>query len=263
MSKALSDEQIARAARAVAEAYRGNAVIDDLPPGCMPETLADARAIQDRLAALLGPVVGWKVGHANPAMRQRLGEGVPSLGRLFNGMIVDSPATISRSMIENPFVEGELAVRLGADLPPRDADYSVDEVLAAIEAIMPAIEFAEVRSRKFNDLSVLGLIVFNAGAFRLVLGPEISDWRTVPIMELKAQLLLDGEIVATEYTDDQRTDYAWVMQFLANDLSRRGIGLTAGQIISTGVILKYLPLGSARQAVFRVDGVGETRLNII
>ena len=262
MSTPLSKEQIARAADAVADAYRNNAIVDELPPGCMPETVADARAVQDQMAALLGPAIGWKVGHANPAMRKRLGEGVPSLGRLFDGMIVESPATVSRSILDNPFVEGELAVRLAKDLPPRDGDYSVEEVLDAIAAVMPAIEFAEVRSRTFTDMSVLGLIVFNAGAFRLILGPEIADWRTAPIMELTAQLVLDGETVATEFTDEQRTDYVWVMHFLANDLSRRGIGLTAGQIVSTGVILKYFPLGSAREAVFNVDGVGQARLTI-
>lgn len=262
MSTPLSNEQIARAAEAVADAYCNNTVMDDLPSGCMPETVADARAIQDQLAGLLGPAIGWKVGHGNPTMRKRLGEGVPSLGRLFDGMIIESPATISRSILENPFVEGELAVRLATDLPPRDGDYSVEEVLDAIDAVMPAIEFAEVRNRKFTDMSVLGLIVFNAGAFRLILGPEIANWRTAPIMELTAQLVLDGETVATEFTDEQRTDYAWVMHFLANDLSRRGIGLSAGQIVSTGVILKYVPLGTASEAVFNVDGVGEARLSI-
>jgi 2-keto-4-pentenoate hydratase len=262
MSTPLSNAQIAQAAEAVADAYRNNTVMDDLPPGCMPETVADARAIQDRLAGLLGPAIGWKVGHGNPAMRKRLGEGVPSIGRLFEGMVVESPATISRSILENPFVEGELAVRLGSDLPPRDGDYSVDEVLDAIDAVMPAIEFAEVRNRNFTDMSVLGLIVFNAGAFRLILGPEIADWRRAPIMELTAQLVLDGDTVTTEFTDEQRTDYAWVMHFLANDLSRRGIGLMAGQIVSTGVILKYFPLGATSEAVFNVDGVGEARLKI-
>lgn len=264
MSRVLSKEQVVRAAEFVANAYRSNAVIDGLPADCKPETVADARAIQDQFAASLGPpVIGWKVGHGNPAMRARLGEGAPVLGRLFEGMIVDSPATVSQAIIENPFVEGELAVRLAKDLPPRDREYGTEEVLDAIGAVMPAIEFAEVRSRDTTDMTVLGLIVFNAGAFRLILGPEIADWRKAPIMELKAQLLLDGETVATEYTDEQRTDYVWVMHFLANDLSRRGIGLTAGQIVSTGVILKYLPLGTAREAVFRVDGVGEARLNIV
>lgn len=264
MSAALSREQIVNAAEIVANAYRNNAVIDALPADCTPETVADARAIQDELAATLGPqVISWKAGHGNPAMRARLGEGVPVLGRLFEGMIVDSPATVSQAIIENPYVEGELAVRMAKDLPPRDREYNAEEVLDAIGAVMPAIEFAEVRSRDINDMSVLGLIVFNAGAFRLILGPEIADWRNAPIMELTAQLLLDGETVATEYTDEQRTDYVWVMHFIANDLSRRGIGLTAGQIISTGVILKYLPLGTASEAVFNIDGVGEARLNIV
>ena len=44
------------------------------------------------------------------------------------------------------------------------------------------------------------------------------------------------------------------MHFLANDLSRRGIGLTAGQIVSTGVILKYLPLGTAQVQARAPDG---------
>ena len=263
MSTALSNEQIARAAEIVADAYRNDAVIDALPADCTPATVADARAIQDQLAATLGPpVIGWKSGHGNPAMRERLGEGVPVLGRLFDGMVVESPATVSQSILENPFVEGELAVRMAKDLPPRDREYSAEEVLDAIGSVMPAIEFAEVRSRDINDMSVLGLIVFSAGAFRLILGPEIPDWRNTPIMELTAQLQLDGETVATEFTDEQRTDYVWVMHFIANDLSRRGIGLTAGQIISTGVILKYLPLGTAHEAVFNVAGVGDVRLSI-
>lgn len=43
MSTVMSQEQIARAAEIVAEAYRNNAVIDQLPADCTPETVADAR----------------------------------------------------------------------------------------------------------------------------------------------------------------------------------------------------------------------------
>lgn len=264
MPRSLTADGIARAAAIVAEAYRANAVIDAFPDELMPATVDEARAIQDRLAETLGPpVVGWKVGHGNPAMRQRFGDAVPVLGRLFAGMIVPTPATVSASIIHNPFVEGELAVRMGRDLPPRAAAYSAEEVVDAIDALMPAIEFAEVRSRNVDDMTVLSLAAFNAGAFRLVLGPEIDDWRSKPILRCKASLRLDGRLVATEYTDDQRTDYVWVMHFLANDLSRRGIGLHAGEIVSTGVVLKYLPLGDAREAIFRFEGCADVTLSIV
>lgn len=263
MSLTLSPEQIDRAAAIVAEAYRSNMIASDLPEDCTPRTADDGRAVQDRFAAMMGPIIGWKTGHANPAMRAKFGDGVPALGRYFEGMIVPGPMAIARSAIVNPFVEGELAVRMGKDLPPRSREYGREEILDAIEAMMPAIEFAEVRSRTFTDMTVYGLVAFNAGAFRLILGPEIPAWRNAPIMGLTAQLVLDGVTVATEYTDDQRTDYEWVMHFLANDLSRRGIGLARGQIVSTGVILKYVPLGTARKAVFRVDGVGEVHLDIV
>ena len=36
--------------------------------------------------------------------------------------------------------EPEFAFRMGRDLAPRDADYSVDEVLAAVATLHPAIE---------------------------------------------------------------------------------------------------------------------------
>jgi 2-keto-4-pentenoate hydratase len=102
----------------------------------------------------------------------------------------------------------------------------------------------------------------NAGAFRLILGAEVSDWRKVRLNDLAAELRLDGHVVATQYTGAERSDPLWALWYLANDLSKRGIGLRRGEVVSTGVILPYLPLGEASEAVLSVAGVGEARLEI-
>jgi 2-keto-4-pentenoate hydratase len=257
----LSRGHIARAADLIAGAYRKLEVLDAFPADCRPATFADAVAMQDELARNLGvPVVGWKVGHANEALRAKFGEGAPVVGRLFDGAVLTSPALIPPADIDQPLVEGELAVRLGADLPPREQDYDVEEVVAAIDAVMPAIEFAEVRTRQ--EPSLFELTALNAGAFRLILGPEIPDWRNVRLNDLAAELRLDGHVVATHYRGAERSDPLWVMRYLANDLSRRGIGLLRGQVVSTGVILPYLPLGQAAEAVLSVAGIGDVRLEI-
>ena len=220
--------------------------------------------IQDLVAGLLGrEVVGWKTGHSNEAMRQRFGEAVPVAGRFFEGMIIKSPAEIPHAGLRAPFVEGELVVRFARDLPPRDNAYDMAEVLDAIDAVIPAIEFADIRSPSVTDVTVVELAAFNAGAFRLILGDPIEGWRDARLEDLGAQIKLDGQVAATAYYGSQRTDLFWVAHYLANDLSRRGIGIWSGQCLSTGVILPYLPLGAAHRATFEVEGQPPVELKIL
>ena len=71
--------------------------------------------------------------------------------------------------------EAEFAFRMGVDLPPRPQPYSVDEVLAAVATLHPAIEVPDSR---FDDFTIVGapqLIADNACAHLFVLGPAATD----------------------------------------------------------------------------------------
>lgn len=264
MDRSLGARELELAAKLIAGAYRDATHLEALPQECRPKTPAEGKAIQDLVAGLLGrAVVGWKTGHSNEAMRQRFGEAVPVAGRFFEGMIVTSPAEVSNAGLRAPFVEGELVVRFGSDLPPRNDAYDMAEVLEAIDAVIPAIEFADIRSPSVSDVAVVELAAFNAGAFRLILGDPIERWRDVQLASLGAQITLDGDVAATAYYGAQRTDPFWVAHYLANDLSQRGIGLRSGQFLSTGVILPYLPLGPAHRATFEVEGQRPVELKIM
>jgi 2-keto-4-pentenoate hydratase len=262
MSSPLTAAELHEAAKLIAGAYRDGSFVT-LPDHCRPSDPDEGKVICDLAAGYLGrPVEGWKVGHANEAKRRELGRATPVAGRYFPGMIVGSPATIPANRIRGPYVEGEYVVRFGRDLPPIDGTYGRDEVLAAIDQVIPAIEFAEVRSPAVTDRDVLDLTAFNAGAFRLVLGEPIEGWRDLDLDALDAEIRLDGRTCATAYHGSERTDPFWSTEFFANEMSTRGIAVEANQVLSTGVILPYLPLGGATHIEFTVAGSPTVELTI-
>ena len=257
----LAPAEVDACANLLAQAYSSNTWFADFPVDTSSLSVAEAANIQNKAASLIGAdVIGWKVGYANEAKRREHGESAPVWGRLFEGAVLSSPAVLKRADVGNPIVEGEWVVRLGEDLPARDVPYTSEEITGAIGAVMPAIEFADPRlSRPF---SVVELLAINAGAFRVLLGPEVPNWQQANINELDAELIMDGECHATAYHDDQRSDPVWSLRHLANLASRRGVGLSAGQVVSTGVILPLFRLGSGQDIEFRVAGLDAVKLSV-
>jgi 2-keto-4-pentenoate hydratase len=149
--------------------------------------------------------------------------------------------------------EAEFAFRMGRDLPTRVQPYSVDEVLAAVATLHPAIEVPDSR---FDDFTIVGapsLIADNACAHQFVLGPAArADWRSLDLVEHS----VTGSVVGRPFTGrqpqpdltregkganvlgDPRVALAW----LANELSDLGITLKAGEVVTTGTCLVPLPI---------------------
>ena len=99
-----------------------------------PDYLAldDAYALQAEIAAASGmQQVGFKVGSTSVEAQRKLGTDQPGAGPLFAPVVHASPATIAIFPEHIPAIEGEFAVRLGRDVPPRDTEYSYAEVADA------------------------------------------------------------------------------------------------------------------------------------
>ena len=74
--------------------------------------------------------------------------------------------------------ELELAFRMATDLSPRAAPYGVDEVLAAVATLHPAIEIPDSRYEDFCAVGAPQLIADNACGHRFMLGPAATfAWR--------------------------------------------------------------------------------------
>jgi len=128
-----------------------------------------------------------------------------------------------------------LAFRLGDALPPREAVYTKADLTQAIDAIAGAIEV--VGTRLAGGLAGKGryLVTADGGAnIALVTGPWTADWRTLDLKAQQVAMHINGQIRGRGEGARALGDPMNVMVWLANQQSRLGRGLKAGDIVSTG-----------------------------
>jgi len=139
--------------------------------------------------------------------------------------------------------EPEFAFRMARTLPARAAPYALDEVLAAVDTLHPAIELPDSRFHDFSKVGAAQLIADNACAHYFVLGPAAPEgWRFEDLAEHSVTGSVAGKLrregKGANVLGDPRAALTW----LANELSRLGIALAAGQVVTTGTCLAPLPV---------------------
>ena len=254
----MTDDRIAVAASLFAQAWRDGTTIDAFPNDLTPRDLAEATAMQDGMAARIAEdVVGWKIA----------GKPGAPIGRIFASTSFGNGATLPLPRYARNIVECEVGFKLRSDLPPREQPYECEEVAAAADL---AINIELVGSRRANvveraaaalaagrpfpadDAERLLIIADNAGNLGLVNGPVIEDWQFRSLLDITVDLRIDGGERRPLLPKQRRSEPIDVLLWAANDLSRRGIGLTAGQVItpSSVNVPEPLPVGSTAVAVF-------------
>ena len=197
-----------------------------------------ARMVEEELGLA---VAGWKIAAAKAEMQRQLRTDSPIYGRVFAGHLLPSPAGVEHARQCSPIPEVEYMARLGADLPPRANPYTVDEVTDAVASLHPGIELAECRFVHADRFPPLPAILADgAGGGTICYGPAIEDWRRRDIAGQEVTLSCDG-VVRRKGTAAAALDHPMVpLTWLANELSRTGIGLQAGQMVSTGTLTGML-----------------------
>ena len=264
----MADDRIARAASLFAHAWLEGTTIEAFPSELAPRDPAEATAIQDAMAAQIGEdVVGWKIA-GRP--------GAP-VGRIFASTRFDNGATLPLARYASNIVECEIGFKLRSALPPRGQPYDREEVAAAADL---AVNIELVGSRRANvidraaaalaaggrfpdtDAERLLVIADNGGNLGLVTGPVIEDWQHRSLLESTVDLRIDGGETRPLLPKENRKDPLDVLLWVANELSRRGIGLAAGQIVtpSSVNVPEPLPAGSTAVAVF--EDLGEVTVSL-
>ena len=102
------------------------------------------------------------------------------------------------------------------------------------------------------DAEMLVNIADNGGNLGLVNGPVVEDWQRRSLLDITVDLSIDGGESRPLLPKENRTEPFDVLLCAANELSRRGIGVKAGQIITPGSVNVPVPLpvGSTAVAVF-------------
>jgi 2-keto-4-pentenoate hydratase len=194
-------------------------------------------AVMERLNARLGwPSGGWKIGAASVEVQRAEGVPGPAPGQLNRDAIFASPARLPRDLFINyRCSECEFAFRMGADLPPRDQPYTEDEVAAAVEALLPALEIGDtVFDDWYGASGYQGSSMDNGGAAALVHGAPIADWRGLDLPNARIDLFLNGQYIKSGEGRAAMGHPLTSLTWLANWLRERGKTLHAGEMVSTG-----------------------------
>jgi len=223
--------------------------LESIPENIRPRTREEGYAVQALLEQrTAAPLFGWKIAATSKAGQAHINVTGPLAGRLLTEKAIDLSipgrygAELRFGVNHMKVVEAEFAFRMGRDLPPREQPYSVDEVLAAVTTLHPAIEVPDSR---FDDFTIVGapqLIADNACAHQFVLGLAASeDWRALDLVEHRVigtagELTREGK--GANVLGDPRIALAW----LANELSGLGLTLKAGEVVTTGTCLVPLPI---------------------
>ncbi|MBM3627487.1 MAG: hydratase [Alphaproteobacteria bacterium] len=258
----MEDSSARASSELLLRSWRDGTVIDALPAHLRPATRADGYAIQAHLeGAGAGALRGWKIAATSIAGQRHIGVDGPLAGRLLASMVHGDGATLALGANRMRVAEPEFAFVMARDLEPRAEPWPVDEVMARVAALHLAIEVPDSRFADFATAGAAQLVADNACAHQFVLGPEAPPaWRG---LDLAAHVVHGrvGERPPREgrganVLGDPRIALAWI----ANELSRHGMVLAAGQFVTTGTCMQPLEIAAGDEVVADFGILGRVSL---
>ncbi|GCE88671.1 2-oxopent-4-enoate hydratase [Komagataeibacter diospyri] len=193
----------------------------------VPDTEADAYAVQDTVGRSLGPVGGWKVGASSP-------DAEPACAPIHTTTIFGDGDTVPANTCHHLGVEAEIGYRFARTLPPRATPWTRDEVLDAIGTAHPVIEILDTRFARPGSLHKLLHAADQQSHGALIVGPGTSAWRTLDPIHERVVLRIDGKVVKDHIGGNSAGDPLRMLVWLANHAARRGMGIDAGCVVTTG-----------------------------
>jgi 2-keto-4-pentenoate hydratase len=260
----LSDEERRRAAAMLVEAERERRPIPPLAETFPSMDVVDSYEIQllnirDRIAA--GATVnGHKVGLSSEAMQKMMGVDEPDYGHLLSDMEVFHDRPVEAGRYCYPRVEVEVAFILGEPLPGEGC--TEDDVIAATEAVAPAIELIDSRIVDWR-IGLVDTIADNASSAGYVLGPERVKPNELDLLTIEARLHKNGEQVASGRSDAVLGNPVTAVAWLARKVASFGVRLEAGHVVLPGSVHRAVDVAAGDDFTAELDGLGHVNLSFV
>jgi 2-keto-4-pentenoate hydratase len=233
------------------QALESGRPIEDVPEALVPSDAAGAYRIQSALAAKIGPAIGWKVG-------RRSSDGPITRAPLFAARRFPSGTSFPRDAFRLWRIEAELIFRISRDLGP---SYTREDIEAAVDQVSVAFEIVDSRLAvwpdappllQLADLQAHGAMVIGSGTVPLG-GGETYETTSVTVS-------VDGKVILEQNGGNAAGDLVDLIACLANDLSAAGLGLRAGDLVTTGTFNGMYPLEPGHTVSAAFAGIGEVSL---
>lgn len=248
------NSKIERLARSLAEAWRTGSCVPLPASQEAPASRAEAYAVQDRMAELVGgKVAGWKVGATVRAVQVFEGHDGPLPGRIFADRLLHSPARCPAKLVPGARIECEFAMQLLCDLP-RSSVLFQPAALAKMLTFRPAIELSATRYAPGTGNrapTTFDGIADNGSGAAAVLGEAISNWRGLPFETMPIDARLDDSPPIQMYSAHYRRHPLDIVAETFSDLAARRIDLPAGTCLLTGSLSLPTPIRSGQTLTVR------------
>jgi 2-keto-4-pentenoate hydratase len=239
--------------------------LEALPADLRPRDRAEAYKVQACIEEFTTqPLYGWKIAATSINGQRHIGVDGPLAGRILaERVIADGGSFVLGSNLMR-VAELEFAFRMSEDLAPRQAPYSQEEVLACVASLHPAIELPDSRFAHFESGGLAQLVADNACAHYFVLGPAADqDWRALDLAAHPGQAFRNGALAEAGRGANVLGDPRIALTWLANELSRHGMSLKAGQVVTTGTCVKPLPIAVGERIEGDLGILGKVSVTII
>lgn len=246
----LSPADVTAAANALYDAERERRQIAPLTLAHRGMDMDDAYAIQkawvDRKVAEGRTVTGYKIGLTSRAMQMAMKIDTPDFGVLLDDMCFANGSSIPAGDFTDPRIEAEFAFVLKH--PLRGPDVTVEDVMAATDYVVPALELIAARSFRVDPATgytrnVCDTIADNAANAGYVPGDRRIDPAAIDLRWAGAMLYLNGEVEETGLGGGVMGHPAHGICWVCRRFAPHGIGLEPGQFILSGSFTRPIAVG--------------------
>lgn len=232
--------------------WREETRLDALPPQLRPADRAQGYQVQACIMAHTAqPLFGWKIAATSVAGQKHINVDGPIAGRLLAERVIADGGVFAIGGSFMRLAEMEFAFRMARDFEPRATPYAQDEVMAGVASLHPAIELPDTRYTDVTAVGVAQLVADNACAHKFVLGPAAAtDWRALDLAAHPVQARIGAKVVGEGVGANVLGDPRIALTWLVNELSRHGLTLKAGEVVTTGTCVTPVPVAAGD----RVEG---------
>ena len=259
----LDREQIESIAEIVDHAQTYGHTIDKITDRYPDMTIDDGYAVQDALLrcweARGRSLYGYKGGLTSRAKMIQMNVDVPSFGMLMRDTCDPEGGVIQTTGRIHPRVEAEIAFVTRRDLC--GADVSVEEIYAATDYIIPAIEIIDSRFEKFK-FDLPSVVADNASSARFVVGGRARRPEELDLSALGVVLEINGEPMAFASSGAVMGHPVRVMQMLVSWLHSRGKILPAGSVVLSGAVTEAFPIRPGDCVCARFQNMGSINVRV-
>lgn len=263
----MTSDSVSRAAAILIRARDNGGPFGRLPEDIRPATLEEGYAIQDEMirqrAASGWFQAGWKIGCTSRVMQKMLGLDEPGGGAVLGASVHAEPARIDAAAMFSPVAECEIAVRIASDVEHRNGGHDGQSIADHVETCMAAIEIAELRQSKGQEMTVADMVADDFFQKAIVTGEECTMWRSLDLASLRATTTVSGVFRGEGRGGDSMDHPFNAVAWLANCLAARNKALAAGMIVLTGSLVEAVPVTRGDDIVCAIDGLGSVRLSMV